>query len=86
VEGAEMFIYTIQPMPGQRAKFEGDTSIKYRVKRVDDSIPASKKGRSEFIRDNLDYGEAVELINGFNAMEGRSQVIRDEVARQKGQL
>jgi hypothetical protein len=78
-----MFIYTMQPMPGQKAKFEGDTSIKYRVRRVDDSIPVSKKGRSEIIRDNLDYDEAMKLIEGFNTMEGRSQGIRDEAARQK---
>ena len=80
-----MFIYTIHPMPGQKAKIEGDTSIKYRVKRVNDSIPVSKKGRSEIIRDNLEYGEAVELINGFNSMESKSQVIRDEVARRKNE-
>jgi hypothetical protein len=80
-----MFIYTIHPMPGQKAKIEGDTSIKYRVKRVDDSIPVSKKGRSEIIRENLEYGEAVELINGFNRVEGKSQSIRDEVARQKAE-
>ena len=36
VKGGKMFIYTIHPMPGQKAKIEGDTSIKYRVKRVDD--------------------------------------------------
>ena len=78
-----MFIYTIHPMPGQKAKFEGDTSIKYRVKRVDDSILANKKGRSEIIRDNLEYDEAVRLIEGFNSMESKSQGIRDEVARQK---
>jgi hypothetical protein len=73
-------------MPGQKAKFEGDTSIKYRVKRVNDSIPVSKKGRSEIIRDNLEYAEAIELINGFNSMEGKSQVIRNDVARQKNEL
>lgn len=81
-----MYIYTIQPMPGQKAKFEGDTSIKYRVKRVDDSIPAGKKGRSQIIRDNLEYDEAMKLTNGFNGMEGKSQDIRDEVARQKNEL
>ena len=81
-----MFIYTVQAMPGQKAKFEGDTSIKYRVKRVDDSIPVSKKGRSEIIRENLEYAEAVELINGFNSMEGKSQVLRNEAARQKNEL
>jgi hypothetical protein len=78
-----MYIYTVQAMPGQKAKFEGDTSIKYRVKRVDDSIASSKKGRTEIIRDNLEYEEAVELIKGFNSMEGKSQGIRDEAARQK---
>jgi hypothetical protein len=81
-----MFIYTIQAIPGQKAKFEGDPSIKYRIKRVDDSIPVSKKGRSEIIRDNLDYDDAVKLIEGFNSMEGKSQGIRDEVARQKNEL
>ena len=80
-----MFIYTIHPMPGQKAKFEGDTSIKYRVKRVDDSIQVSKKGRAEIIRDNLEYGEAVELINIFNGKEGRSQIMREEAARLKGE-
>jgi hypothetical protein len=78
-----MYIYTIQAMPGQKAKFEGDTSIKYRIKRVNDSISISKKGRTEIIRDNLEYEEALELIKGFNSMEGKSQDIRSEVARQK---
>jgi hypothetical protein len=81
-----MFIYTVQAMPGQKAKFEGDTSIKYRVKRVDDSIPVGKKGRSQIIRDNLEYDQAMELINGFNGMEGKSQVIREEQAKQKNEL
>jgi hypothetical protein len=80
-----MFIYTIQAMPGQKAKFEGDPSIKYRIKRVNDSIPVSKKGRSQIIRDNLEYDEAMELIKGFNSMEGKSQGIKDEIARQKNE-
>jgi hypothetical protein len=80
-----MFIYTIQAMPGQKAKFEGDPSIKYRVKRLDDSIPVSKKGRSEIIRDNLEYDEAIKLIEGFNSMEGKSQEMRAEAARQKNE-
>jgi len=78
-----MYIYTIQVMPGQKAKFEGDTSVRYRVRRVNDSVAVAKKGRSEVIRENLEYGEAVELINGFNSVEGKSQVIREEAARQK---
>ena len=81
-----MFIYTVQAMPGRKAKFEGDTSIRYRVKRVDDSLPVGKKGRSQIIRDNLEYDEAIGLINGFNGMEGKSQVIREEAGRQKNEL
>jgi hypothetical protein len=78
-----MYVYTIQAMPGQKAKFEGDPSVKYRVRRVDDSIAVAKKGRSEIIRENLEYSEAVELVNGFNNVEGKSQVMRDEATRQK---
>lgn len=80
-----MYIYTIQAMPGQKAKFEGDPSVKYRVRRVNDSIAVTKKGRSEIIRENLEYDEAVALVNGFNNVEGKSQVIREEVARQKNE-
>ena len=78
-----MYIYTIQAMPGQKAKFEGDTSVKYEVKRVNTEIAASKKGRSEIIRTNLEYEDAMRLTDGFNKMEGKSQSIREEVARQK---
>jgi hypothetical protein len=81
-----MFIYTVQAMPGQKAQFEGDTSIKYRIKRVDNSIPVGKKGHSQIIRDNLEYDQAIELINGFNGVEGKSQDIRKEAARQKNEL
>lgn len=78
-----MYIYTIHVMPGQKAKFEGDPSVRYRVKRVDDSVAVGKKGRSEIIRENLEYGEALALINGFNSVEGKSQIIREEAARQR---
>ena len=60
-------------MPGQKAKSEGDTSIKYQIKRVDDSIAVSKKGRNAIIRTNLEYDAAVALIKGFNGMEKNSQ-------------
>lgn len=78
-----MFRYTIHPMPGQKAKAEGDTSIKYQVKRVNDSIAVSKKGRSEIIRTNLEYDEAIALIQGFNGKEGSSQVMREAKAAQE---
>jgi hypothetical protein len=72
-EEINMYIYTVEAMPGQKAKVEGDTTIKYRVKRLNDSIPKAKKGRTEIIRDNLEYDEAMRLIEGFNNMEGKSQ-------------
>ena len=78
-----MYSYTVQPMPGQKAEFEGDTSIKYRVKRIDDSIPAGKKGRMLIIRTDLDYDQAIALINGFNDMEGKTQDRKNEEAKQK---
>ena len=78
-----MYIYTIQAMPGQKAKFEGDTSVKYQVKRVNTEIAASKKGRTEIIRTNLEYEDALRLADGFNEKEGKSQTIREEAARHK---
>jgi len=78
-----MYIYSIQAMPGQKAKFEGDTSVKYQVKRVNTEIAASKKGRTEIIRTNLEYEDALRLAEGFNEKEGKSQTIREELARQK---
>ena len=80
-----MFIYTIQAMPGQKAKFEGDTSIKYRIKRVDDTLATGKKGRSEIIRENLEYDEAMKLVERFSSMESKSQAMREEAARQNSQ-
>ena len=81
-----MYIYTIQAMPGQKAKFEGDPSIKYQVKRVDTSLKVGKKGRSEVIRTNLDYEDAMTVINNFNEKEKKSNDIKDEAARQKEKL
>jgi len=80
-----MFIYSIQAMPGQKAKSEGDTSIKYRIKRVDDTLATGKKGRSEIIRNNLEYDEAMKLVERFNSMESKSQGMREEAARQNSQ-
>ena len=78
-----MYKYTIQAMPGQKAKFEGDPSIRYRIKRQDTSAPEKQKGRSQIIRDNLEYEDAVAQIKSFNDMEWKSQLMREEVARQK---
>ncbi|HYG09787.1 MAG TPA: hypothetical protein VD835_07430 [Pyrinomonadaceae bacterium] len=77
-----MYIYTVQAMPGQKAKFEGDPSIKYQVKRQDTSLKTGQKGRSEIIRTNLDYEAAIAVIKVFNDKEGESQTRKNEaVAR-----
>ena len=82
----DIYVYTVEAMPGQKAKFEGDTAVKYQVKRVNTSIPVSTKGRMEIIRTNLEYEAAMALIKGFNEMEGKSQTIRNEAALRKEQL
>ncbi|HEX8634119.1 MAG TPA: hypothetical protein VEZ40_10290 [Pyrinomonadaceae bacterium] len=75
-----MYIYTVQAMPGQKAKFDGDPSIKYQVKRQNTSLKTGQKGRSEIIRTNLDYDAAVAVIKIFNDKEGESQVRKGEAA------
>jgi hypothetical protein len=69
-------------MPRQKAKYVGDTSVKYQVKRIDDSVESSRKGRSAIIRTNLEYDEAIALIKGFNKKEESSQLGREEKAQQ----
>ena len=73
-----MYIYTVQAMPGQKAKFDGDPSIKYQVKRQNTSLKTGQKGRSEIIRTNLDYDAAIAVIKIFNDKEGESQIRKDE--------
>lgn len=73
-----MYVYTIQAMPGCKAKFEGDTSIKYRVRRTDTHAPATHKSRTEVIRTGLDYEEATALVKKFNDKERESRAIKKE--------
>ena len=75
-----MYIYTVQPMPGQKAKFDGDPSIKYQVKRQNTSLKTGQKGRSEIIRTNLEYEAAIAVIKIFNDKEGESQIRKGEAA------
>jgi hypothetical protein len=81
-----MYIYTVQAMPGQKAKFEGDPSIKYQVKRQNTSLKTGQKGRSEIIRTNLDYDAAVAVIKIFNDKEGESQIRKNEAAAREDAL
>ncbi len=81
-----MYIYTVAAMPKQKAKFVGDPSIKYQIKRVNTCISDKGKGRNEIIRTNLEYDEAMAIIENFNSMEGKSQIIRADVAERKKAL
>jgi hypothetical protein len=81
-----MYIYTVQAMPGQKAKFDGDPSIKYQVKRQNTSLKTGQKGRSEIIRTNLDYEAAIAVIKIFNDKEGESQIRKGEAAAREGAL
>ena len=78
-----MFIYTVHVMPGQKAKFEGDPSVKYQIKRVNTDIPANKSGRSVIIKSNPEYDAAVALVENFNDKEGKSQTLREEEAERR---
>lgn len=78
-----MYKYTIKPMPGQKAKFEGDTSIKYRVIRHNAGVATKHKTLTDIIKTNLDYDEAMALIKIFNDKEQATQVRRDEKAEQE---
>jgi hypothetical protein len=81
-----MYIYTVQPMPGQKAKFDGDPSIKYQIKRQNTSLKTGQKGRSEIIRTNLDYEDAVAVIKNFNDKEEASQIRKDEAVSRENAL
>ena len=76
-----MYIYTIQAMPGFKAKFDGDPSIKYRVRRTDTATSARHKSHTDVIRTNLEYDEATALVKRFNDKEGEARAIRNEEGR-----
>lgn len=73
-----MYVYTMQPMPGLKAKFEGDTSVRYRVRRKHTAAAASHKSTTAVIRTDLDYTEATELVKRFNDKERESRSTQDE--------
>jgi hypothetical protein len=71
-----MYIYTMQAMPGTKAKFEGDTSVKYRVRRAHTSMSAKDKRLTAVIRIDLEHAEAAALIERFNGKEREARAIR----------
>ena len=75
-----MYVYTIEAMPGHKAKFDGDTSVKYNVRRKYTSGSADRKNISDVIRTDLGYSEATALVTKFNDKEREARAIKREVA------
>jgi hypothetical protein len=74
-----MYMYTIQAMPGFKAKFDGDPSVKYQVRRRHTAASAKDKNRTAVIRTDMDYPEATALIKIFNDKERESRAIKNKV-------
>ena len=77
-----MYVYTMQSMPGCKAKFDGDTSVQYRVKRKHTSASAGHKSCTDVIRTDLSYDDAAALVKRFNDKERESRPARNERAHQ----
>ncbi len=73
-----MYLYTLQAMPGYKAKFDGDPSINYRVRRTDTSPSTKSKSRTEVIRTDLGYEAATALVERFNDKERAARAMRKE--------
>ena len=73
-----MYIYIVQAMPGCKAKFDGDTSVRYRVRRKYTSASADQKSRNDDIRTDLSYEEATALAQKFNDKEREARAIKHE--------
>ena len=73
-----MYIYTMQAMPGCKAKFDGDTSAKYQVRRTHTAATAKDKSRTAVIRTDMGYTEATALVKRFNDKERESRAIENK--------
>jgi hypothetical protein len=73
-----LYIYTVQAMPGCKAKFDGDTSVKYMVRRKHTPASASHKTTTAVIRTDLNYTEATALVERFNDKERESRAVKGE--------
>lgn len=72
-----MYIYTMQAMPGHKAQFDGDTSVKYQVRRKLTAASTRAKSSTAVIRTDMDYTDATALIKIFNDKERESRAIRN---------
>lgn len=75
-----MYIYTLQSMPGCKAKFEGDTSVNYRIRRTQTSASAGNRNSTAVIRTDLGYAAAAVLVKSFNDKERESLARKREAA------
>jgi hypothetical protein len=73
-----MYTYTMQVMPGCKAKFDGDTSVRYRVRRKHTSASAGHQSTTVVIRTDLGYAEAAALVERFNDKERESRSMKDK--------
>ena len=73
-----MYIYTMQTMPGCKAKFDGDTSVRYMVRRKHTPASAGHKTTTAVIRTDLGYTEATAMVERFNDKERESRSIKDK--------
>lgn len=76
-----MYVYTIQAMPGCKAQFDGDTSVKYQVKRKQSAASAQAKAVTAVIRTDMGYTEATVLVKGFNDKELEARALRNRDSR-----
>ena len=72
-----MYIYTMQAMAGYKAKFDGDTSARYRIRRTQTfALPLHKKNSTAVIRTDLGYAEATAMVKRFNDKERESPALK----------
>jgi ribosomal protein S24E len=72
-----MYIYTKQAMPGCKAKFDGDTSVRYQVRRKHAATSVKdKSGAAVVIRTDMGCTEATALVKIFNDKEQESRAVK----------
>jgi hypothetical protein len=71
-----MYIYAMKAMPGCKAKFDGDTSVRYEIRRKHTSASAQHKSRTDVIRTDLCYAGALALVKRFNDKELEARAIK----------
>ena len=71
-----MYIYAMKAMPGCKAKFEGDVSVRYEVRRKQTSASAQHKSTTAVIRTDLSYVDALALVKRFNDKELEARAIK----------